>query len=81
MKCAVVLFAVIGVFLLTGTEAAPRPPSLHANCVPPEEDCNHGPVCAIDDSGITKSFQNKCYALLEACRKDTYYVEVKPGEC
>ncbi|KAH1028972.1 hypothetical protein HUJ05_002283 [Dendroctonus ponderosae] len=58
-----------------------RPPM---NCMFGQmEDCqlDSGPVCGIDDSGILETFENKCMAYVMACQKDTYFVEVKPGEC
>jgi len=65
-------------------EAAPGAPRPHANCMITEmEDCdlNSGPVCGIDDSGIMKTFENKCMAYVVTCQRNTFFAEVKPGEC
>ncbi|KAL1489277.1 hypothetical protein ABEB36_014206 [Hypothenemus hampei] len=83
MKCAVLVFAFLGVIaLIQGFPHGNHHASV--NCILNQmDDCdlNSGPVCAIDASGITETFENKCMAFVVSCHRDTFFVEVKPGEC
>lgn len=40
-------------------------------------DSGSGPVCGIDDSGVTRTFENRCMANLAYCREGTckYYTK------
>lgn len=70
--------------LVALARCAPRSPRFNPACMMSEAqecDLSSAPVCGIDETGRVKTFENKCMALAESCRRGTLYVEMKPGEC
>ncbi|KAJ8921654.1 hypothetical protein NQ315_010563 [Exocentrus adspersus] len=71
---------VLLILSLTFIYAAPYHSAMPA-CLTEECDLDSGPVCAIDASGLPRTFDNRCMAMLAFCRFGSYFAEVKPGEC
>ena len=76
---AVLLFC-----MLAFAQCAPGGRSFNPTCMMAEvENCdiNDDPVCGIDPAGVVQTFENRCMALSESCRRGTLFVEMKPGRC
>ncbi|KAJ8952673.1 hypothetical protein NQ318_020988 [Aromia moschata] len=75
-RVAILLF-LLGLVLVYGAPSQGAMPA----CLTQECDLDSGPVCAIDASGVTQTFDNRCMATLAFCRYGSYFAEMKPGEC
>jgi hypothetical protein len=71
-------YFVLGLILV---DAAPPHNALMPACLGQGCDLDSGPVCGIDDTGMPRTFENRCMADLAYCQYGTYFAEVKPGEC
>lgn len=73
------IFTILRTFLgslLLSTYSAPTPALEGAAnaimaCLGQGCDLDSGPVCVIDDSGVTRTFENRCMANLAYCRYGT----------
>ncbi|KAJ9590099.1 hypothetical protein L9F63_016778 [Diploptera punctata] len=45
------------------------------------EDKVYSPVCAVDDSGVTRTFDHKCEVELAICLKSGYFAVIRDGVC
>lgn len=77
-----VVLLIFGLLCTIGMAApAGRPVPGVMACLSAGCDLDSGPVCAVDDFGLTRTFENRCMADLAYCRFGIFYAVLKIGEC